>query len=354
LLHEALETVLHEAMARDVIHEVYKPRTESLDVVSVLSSSVSTKSGKSDRFPVRSEGTLPFLHLDSQLLKYIHRNAVSNAIKYGKIGGTVDTVLSYDGETKNFQMKVINEKGKGHDQFIKMTKEDYNKLVFAQGTSLHGNIQPLTVSSGDGAWIMQKCAKTMGGSCSITFEEDKTIFVFSAPAEPLMVSEITETKDFVVPESTIGVAIDDSKIQRKLMARILGYLGIVNEKTYILGESPAEILELNHFILGLLTEFPNSKLLILMDENLDFKNTAGGDNIALSGSVIMQGILESLSPAQQSRILALVRSANDSTADVAMYTERTHGFLPKAPMLRERVREIIAPLWAERFHVIDA
>ena len=88
-----------------------------------------------------------------------------------------------------------------------------------------------------------------------------------------------------------------------------------------------------------------------MDENLDFKdnNCVSGEDIALSGSIILQGILKSLNPRHESRILALVRSANDSTADVALYTERTHGFLPKAPMLKERVREIIAPLWAERF-----
>jgi hypothetical protein len=33
LLHEVLETVLAEAMARDVIVTVYKPRAESLDVL---------------------------------------------------------------------------------------------------------------------------------------------------------------------------------------------------------------------------------------------------------------------------------------------------------------------------------
>jgi hypothetical protein len=194
----------------------------------------------------------------------------------------------------------------------------------------------------------------MCGSCSIAFEEEHTIFSFVTPAEPLMVSQTSDTKSFVVPESTIGVAIDDSKIQRKLMSKILGYVGIANEKSYILGESPAEILHLNDFIVDLLVEFPDSKLLILMDENLDFKdsNCVDGEDMFLSGSVIMQGILSSLSPMQQSRILALVRSANDSTADVALYSERTHGFLPKAPMLKERVREIIAPLWAERFMML--
>jgi hypothetical protein len=63
----------------------------------------------------------------------------------------------------------------------------------------------------------------------------------------------------------------------------------------------------------------------------------------------MQDCLESLSPARESRILALVRSANDSGKDVALYSSRTHGFFPKAPMKQDRTREMFAPMWAERF-----
>jgi len=349
LLHEALETVLYEAMARDVIHEVYKPRVERLDVQAVLSSSVSTKSGKSNRLPIQCIGDIPFLQADSQLLRYIHRNAISNAIKYGKSGGNVDTILSFDTKENLLKVEVINEKGDNHDEIRKLSKEEYNKIVFSQGLSLHDNSRCGAISSGDGAWIMQKCAKTMGGSCSISFEEENTTFTFVAPAEPLVVTEISNAKEFEVPSSTVGIAIDDSKIQRKLMARILTYLGISPNRSRVIGTTPSEVMELKDIVTHLLQENPESNVLILIDENLDYGIEDGGEHIALSGSVIMQGILDELEPEQERRVLALVRSANDSTADVARYTERTHGFFPKAPMQKDRVREIIAPLWAERF-----
>jgi signal transduction histidine kinase len=349
LLHEVLETVLAEAMARDVIHEVYKPRVERLDVEAVLTSSVSTKSGKSDRFPIRVKGHLPFLQVDSQLLRYIHRNAISNATKYGKSGGRVDTILSFDEKNSILRMDVINDPGLNHDKILKLSWEKYNQVVFSQGETLHDEMKEV-ISSGDGAWIMQKCAKTMGGSCTITFEPDQTIFTFTTPAEPLVVSEISDTKDFVLPPETIGIAVDDSKIQRKMMGRILSYTGISPDKTHILGESPSQIMGLKDLIFEVLDKYPESNLVVLIDENLDYGiNSADGENVALSGSMIMQGILKEMTTEQEGRVLALVRSANDSTTDVAQYIERTHGFFPKAPMQKERVREIIAPLWAEKF-----
>jgi len=48
-------------------------------------------------------------------------------------------------------------------------------------------------------------------------------------------------------------------------------------------------------------------------------------------------------------MLALVRSANDSASDVAIYNSRAHGFICKAPIQREKIMEIIAPIWAKRF-----
>jgi hypothetical protein len=47
----------------------------------------------------------------------------------------------------------------------------------------------------------------------------------------------------------------------------------------------------------------------------------------------------------------LVRSANDSAKDVALYVERTHGFFPKALMQQDRIREILEPFWTKRFPV---
>ncbi|KAL7530443.1 hypothetical protein ACHAXR_005667 [Thalassiosira sp. AJA248-18] len=52
-------------------------------------------------------------------------------------------------------------------------------------------------------------------------------------------------------------------------------------------------------------------------------------------------------------MLALVRSANDSMTDIAIFNKRAHGFLPKAPIRREKINEVIAPMWLKRFPSSD-
>lgn len=349
-LHDVLETVLAEAMARDVIHEVYHPRQERLDVAGLLASAGS-KAGKSSRFPIQlADPDLPYLLLDPQLLRYIHRNAVSNGCKYGKEGGKVSTILSFDYESRRFIMKVVNEPGDGHEAMIALGEKAANEGVFAQGSTLHQNLSVADryISSGDGAWIMQKCAKTMGGSCHIQFKPKGTVFTFSCPAEPLTVVEWPETHDFEVPAGTWGIALDDSKIQRKLMDRILAHAGVEESRRIVLGQSPSEVNELKTVLFDVLAEHPESKVLVLVDENLDF-GTSDEEHVILSGSLVMKEILDATSDEQEKRIFSLVRSANDSAEDVSLYLSRTHGFFPKSPMQRERVREILAPLWAERF-----
>ena len=53
-------------------------------------------------------------------------------------------------------------------------------------------------------------------------------------------------------------------------------------------------------------------------------------------------------------MLSLVRSANDSSQDVATYLSRAHGFVPKAPVRSSSVLEAIAPLWQQRFNYLSA
>lgn len=179
-LHEVLDTVLAEAMARDVIHEVYQPRLERLDVKGLLLSSGSM-AGKAKRFSVELENdSLPFLLLDPQLLRYIHRNgkccsslpimttlshglktlnvplfckAISNACKYGKAQGNVLTRLSFDASCNQFEMQVMNEPGVGHDMLLQIG-DRASDSVFKQGESLHRDLDYTDkyISSGDGAW----------------------------------------------------------------------------------------------------------------------------------------------------------------------------------------------------------
>ena len=353
LLHETLDTVLAEAMAREVIHEVYRPRLERIDVKSIITTSA-WGIGEDDRFPLHVDKDMPYLMLDPQLVKYIHRNAISNSCKYGKQDGVVATRLRYDKKGETLHLEVTNEPGTGHD-ILRMMGEEATEAVFKQGSRLHNALEAKDkrVSSGDGAWIVQKCARTLGGRCDIHFLEDCTIFTFECPASPLYVHDLQETKSFKVPAGTWGIAIDDSKVQRKLMNRILSHAGVEESKRAILGAEISDVPKLQNMLRGLLEADSNCKFLVLVDENLDF-GIRGAKQEVLSGSKVMKEFLGNLPPSMEQRLLVLVRSANDSAEDVLGYLECTHGFFPKAPMQQDRVCEILAPLWADRFQKFDS
>jgi hypothetical protein len=224
------------------------------------------------------------------------------------------------------------------------------QAVFKQGKrlSVHdcSNGDEKQISSGDGAWIMQKCAKTLGGSCKISFHPHQTVFSFRCKVEPYRLPWKVD-EDFQVPSNTFGVAFDDSHIQRKLMARILKHAGVEESRTVIRGSNPNDIEELDKLMVNLLESDPTSKVLVLMDENLDYD--VDGVSKRLSGSSHSEKALKKLSPEMLARTIVLMRSANDSDSDVAMYKKRTHGFFPKASMQKRQIIERLAPAWQERF-----
>ena len=351
-LHEILETVLAEAMAREVIHESYRPKLDRVDVYDVLTQGVGMLDEiGNDRFSLQlCPSDMPCLSMDPQLLKYIHRNAVSNACKYGKYGGKVTTEVHFFERKGEFEMDVCNEPGPFNDELMKLGKAA-NDIVFAQGTRLevHSSSDDEAmnhVSSGDGAWIMQKCAKTLGGNCTIRFDPNQTVFSFRCKAEAYR-HPWQSNEEFQVPPGTWGLAYDDTSIQRKLMQRIMKYAGVDESKTIVKGQSASDIHELDRLMLNILSHDNTSKLLVLMDENLDYQ--CDGVSQRLSGSKFAERALGRLAADQQARMIVLVRSANDSDDDIATYKRRTHGFFPKASMHKERVRELLASAWLKRF-----
>jgi len=89
-----------------------------------------------------------------------------------------------------------------------------------------------------------------------------------------------------------------------------------------------------------------------VDENLDVVDESSNPS-TISGSLCVQNIRERLSEEAERRIFALIRSANDSSSDIAMYNTRAHGFLPKAPIKRDKINEVLAPLWRKRFPLTE-
>ena len=120
----------------------------------------------SHRFPmeiVPSGPLFPVLEMDRQLLRYIYRNAVSNACKYGKKDGVVSTRISYDRSLQLLSMQVINFPGVGHDRLCLLSAAEAAKFFdkdssFKATQDVKGNDAEATrnKSSSNGAWIMKK------------------------------------------------------------------------------------------------------------------------------------------------------------------------------------------------------
>lgn len=359
-LHEVLNTILSEAMVRDVVHDAYASRRERVDVPELLSDTRGKQSKSDSRFPLVVEPKpFPQLVIDPQLLRYIHQGATSNAVKYGPLGGIVETSLFYNAESKEFEMTVTNAPGDLHDELMTLTTEEAATVFDSPGTRLHPASMAfmdseVSQSAASGAWVMEKCAKILGGRCSISFEESRTVFKLHCNNIESVSGKDKPTKrrgneNFVFPDNTWGIAIDDSPIQRKIMNRFFSLAKIKSDKRIILGKDTEEILGFTTRALKLIRdENPSSNFLIIADENLDIVE-GGAHQSTVSGSMLVKQLREELSQEDESRILALVRSANDSSDDIALYESRAHGFLAKAPMKKDQMLELIQPWWEMRF-----
>jgi len=73
---------------------------------------------------------------------------------------------------------------------------------------------------------MRKCARILGGDVAISFNQERKVFTLSLPIKPVEAATIVEAnRSISMPCGTIGVAIDDSIVQRKLLDRFLPIWG---------------------------------------------------------------------------------------------------------------------------------
>lgn len=146
-----------------------------------------------------------------------------------------------------------------------------------------------------------------------------------------------------------AIAIDDSKIQRKLLARYFTYAGLSKEQVTILGDTVKEITDFENSTRTFIENHPDDYILLVVDENLDVYEDLTSSAATISGSTLVSNIRQNLLPDDERRTLALIRSANDSADDVAIYNSRAHGCLPKSPIKPGKVLEGLAPHWLSRF-----
>lgn len=257
-------------------------------------------------------------------------------------------------------MEVTNLPGTGHAELQTLDEETVDS-IFSPGTQLSATRSSLSVqaemirndSSGNGAWIMQKCAEALGGKCSMRFEKERTVFTFSCPVEEKDAGSMEdyaeeEEEEFCLPNSIQAIVIDDSMIQRKLLSRFLAVAGVDKSRCHILGKDASEVFGFADFVLDLMKKHPDDKFLIIADENLDIVD-GGARHETVSGSRCVEQLRAKLDASEERRLLALIRSANDSARDLEVYRSRAHGYLLKEPLKNERVLDTVRPWWTERF-----
>jgi hypothetical protein len=86
-LKEILESILDNAMIREVVYEGYVPRRESVDLTALLDPrAFGDSGGGTSRFPLfATPDPFPHLLLDPQLIRKIYQNAVSLQYHYGRL-----------------------------------------------------------------------------------------------------------------------------------------------------------------------------------------------------------------------------------------------------------------------------
>jgi hypothetical protein len=181
-------------------------------------------------------------------------------------------------------------------------------------------------SSGGAMSVTKKIAKAFREEMfsSTTVDQEKE----NVEKEEEKGSLTADYSRFRIPTNTHAIAIDDSKIQRKLLSKLIEFAGIPEERTTVVGDGHDEIMGFEDFVVNFMENHPEDFVFLLIDENLDVVNE-NSVRSTISGSLCVENIRKRLPAKLERRMFALVRSANDSSSDIAIYSTRAHGFLPK-------------------------
>tara|TARA_A100001011_G_scaffold394642_2_gene487570 strand:- start:2832 stop:5207 length:2376 start_codon:yes stop_codon:yes gene_type:complete len=336
-----LQTVLSEAMAKDIINNEYIAKEDRVNITELISKI------KGDRYKWSVlPKEFPDILIDEQLLFYVIRNALSNANKYGKTWS--DILIKISIINTILEIEIINEPGEQHE---KLTKLKNPNIIFEKGVRLHHNSKLQTkscISAGDGAWIMQTCAELCGGKCNIKFEENQTVFKYNCNIK--IINDKEDIINFVFPDNVFFYVIDDSAIQRTIVRAQVSKFKIQEDQILCYGNGREEIVNLEEKLYNNIKKYQDYYHIILCDENLDYivDSTVYWE----SGSKICGNLKEKLS-AYNKNYISFIRSANDSKTEIETYLKNADEFLPKSNSALQYLKEKIVNKWFQIFGIVQ-
>jgi len=355
-LQDTLDTVLSSAVVSDVLAGTYVPMRRAVDVIDVACAA------KPSALVTALQATPLSLSVptDSKILRFILVNALSNAGKYGARGEPVQLHAEAfpASEKQRVVIRVTNKAGEGHARLVAHPDP---AAIFESGVRLHDNPdegvngdavgKARSMSAGQGAWIMQRCAAVLGGQCAIRFEHDHTVFTltFDAPlaADPPRLSgkglarqaSVLAPPDGKLPRpwappfETLFVVLEDSPSQRRLLVRYLAKLSAAagkDDRTMVFGDSPNCVENfVPHVVDRLLRAAPTVHLVALLDDHLKLDDSVR--TVVVSGINLGVELRAAMAAAGlEHRALLIARSGNEDPGDCAVYLSKLHGAVPKS------------------------
>jgi len=290
-LQRGIRICMDAAVAKQLMHNVYELRPSSID----LRQEMCSFCGR--RLTLHIEDSVPtLLRVDANLLLHVLENFASNAGKYGSgdVHLRVGRSLSRSGPRLSFSM--VNPPGLHHAEMRAKYGEDASALF---GLGVQGP-QADVASNGNGLYLVGKCAAALGGTPTLRFLEEEVRAEFALP----LMAEVAAHTAWRLPEDTRIACLDDDSFVRRIDAATFKQLGV---QASMRGATLEEIDGFPAFVAGL--EPPPR--LVLIDYRLDHPTL---------GTPYVKGT--ELLP----RLRALgfcgkvvIKSANDSTADIARF-----------------------------------
>lgn len=220
------------------------------------------------------------LMMDKFLLKIYVQNAVYNGMKYGKKGGIITFIVKF--HLVILTILCRNEADDGQNMLVGMTGQEVSTM-FNKGTRLDlGDEADIhrDISSGDGAWLMQACARAMGGECSIRFSENHTDLTMVCSSNVSFTEG--QAARFEIPKGTYLIVMDDSCLQRKAFARQMQkHFDIPADFLIVRGASKDENIGFQSYLHDLMHKHSTALFVLICDENLDYFDDESNTNRSL-------------------------------------------------------------------------
>ena len=145
----------------------------------------------------------PYVYGSPVHLRQLFVNIYSNAIKYNKIGGSIDTKFRFMSKENNIvtYQWIISDTGIGMSQ-------EFMKHIFEPFAQERSDARSIYKGTGLGMSIVKSLVDKMNGSIEVTSEEGKgSIFTITLPFEIAEKSEISEKKEFIRNADITGLKL---------------------------------------------------------------------------------------------------------------------------------------------------